>query len=81
MSDFTDTPAGGCDREGFPIPAAPQPDAAATRAAMLEIYPPKTRKKREKQLLANDPEKPKRPPIPRQGPFDKTENRDILLLL
>jgi len=58
MSDFTDTPAGGCDREGFPIPAAPQPDAAAARAAMLEIYPPKTRKKREKQLLANDPEKP-----------------------
>ena len=58
MSDFTDTPAEGCDSEGYPIPAAPVPDSGTARAAMLEIYPPKTRKKREKQLLANDPEKP-----------------------
>jgi len=28
------------------------------RAAMLEAYPAKTRKKREKQMLVNDPEKP-----------------------
>jgi nitrogenase molybdenum-iron protein alpha chain len=28
------------------------------RAAMLEVYPPKTRKKREKQMIVNDPETP-----------------------
>lgn len=58
MSELTDTPAPGYDSEGFPIPAAPQPDSESARAEMLKIYPPKTRKKREKQLLPNNPEQP-----------------------
>ncbi len=33
-------------------------DAAQAREEMLKIYPPKTRKKRAKQILANDPEMP-----------------------
>ena len=40
-----------------PAPA-PLPDPAAAREEMLKIYPPKTRKKRQKQILANDPENP-----------------------
>ncbi len=58
MSELFETPSEGFDSEGFPIPAATQPDSMEMRAKMLEIYPPKTRKKREKQLLANDPENP-----------------------
>jgi nitrogenase molybdenum-iron protein alpha chain len=54
MSDISEKPGEGYDCEGFPIPAAPQPDSLAARAEMLAIYPPKTKKKREKQLLAND---------------------------
>jgi nitrogenase molybdenum-iron protein alpha chain len=57
MSDLSSPPPEGYDREGFPLPATPPPDSAAARMAMLEVYPPKTRKKREKQLLTNDPEK------------------------
>jgi nitrogenase molybdenum-iron protein alpha chain len=41
-----------------PVPAAPLPDAAQVREEMLKIYPPKTRKKRQKQLLLNDPDTP-----------------------
>ena len=33
-------------------------DAAQAREEMLKIYPPKTRKKRAKQILANDPKMP-----------------------
>jgi len=58
MSDITPTPNEGYDSEGYPIPSANIPDAAEARAEMLKIYPPKTRKKREKQLLLNDPENP-----------------------
>ena len=58
MSELSDTPAPGNDSEGFPIPTAALPDSEAVRAEMLKIYPPKTRKKREKQLLANNPENP-----------------------
>jgi nitrogenase molybdenum-iron protein alpha chain len=38
------------------IVAAPDPNAV--REEMLKIYPPKTRKKRAKQILSNDPEAP-----------------------
>lgn len=58
MSDLSSTPAEGYDSEGYPIPTATQPDSEAMRAEMLKIYPPKTRKKREKQLLTNNPEVP-----------------------
>lgn len=58
MSDISDKPGEGYDSEGYPIPSAPQPDSLAARAEMLKIYPPKTKKKREKQLLANDPGTP-----------------------
>ena len=58
MSDLSTTPPVGSDSEGFPVPTATQPDSEAVRAEMLEIYPPKTRKKREKQLLTNNPETP-----------------------
>ena len=34
------------------------PDPNAVREEMLKIYPPKTRKKRSKQILPNDPEAP-----------------------
>jgi nitrogenase molybdenum-iron protein alpha chain len=34
------------------------PDPNAVREEMLKIYPPKTRKKRAKQILPNDPEAP-----------------------
>lgn len=34
------------------------PDAAAVREEMLKAYPPKTRKKRAKQMVINDPEAP-----------------------
>jgi nitrogenase molybdenum-iron protein alpha chain len=34
------------------------PDPSAVREEMLKIYPPKTRKKRSKQILPNDPEAP-----------------------
>lgn len=39
------------------IPAV-LPDANAVREEMLKAYPPKTRKKRAKQILSNDPEAP-----------------------
>ena len=52
------TPEDGFDAEGFPIPSNPLPDSATAMKEMLEIYPPKTKKKREKQLLVNDPGKP-----------------------
>jgi nitrogenase molybdenum-iron protein alpha chain len=58
MSELSDKPADGCDNEGYPIPSLPQPDSATARAEMLEVYPPKTRKKREKQLLTNEPSAP-----------------------
>ena len=58
MSDLSSTPAEGYDSEGFPVPTAIQPDSDAARDEMLKIYPPKTRKKREKQLLTNNPEIP-----------------------
>ena len=58
MSDISDKPDEGYDSEGYPIPSTPQPDSLAARAEMLKIYPPKTKKKREKQLLANDPSTP-----------------------
>lgn len=58
MSDFNETPAEGYDSEGYPVPTAAQPDPAAVREEMLKIYPPKAKKKREKQLLTNDPENP-----------------------
>jgi len=58
MSDLSITPSEGYDSEGYPIPTATQPDSEAVRTEMLKIYPPKTRKKREKQLLANNPEVP-----------------------
>lgn len=58
MSDLSETPASGNDSEGFPILASPVPESAAVRDEMLQIYPPKARKKREKQLLANDPATP-----------------------
>jgi nitrogenase molybdenum-iron protein alpha chain len=34
------------------------PDANAVREEMLQVYPPKTRKKRQKQILSNDPQVP-----------------------
>jgi nitrogenase molybdenum-iron protein alpha chain len=58
MSDLSNTPPEGFDSEGYPIPTATLPDSETVRAEMLKIYPPKTRKKREKQLLANNPETP-----------------------
>ncbi len=58
MSELSDTPADGFDSEGYPIPSLPQPDSLTARAEMLKVYPPKTKKKREKQLLANDPGTP-----------------------
>lgn len=58
MSDISETPASGFDSEGYPVPCSPPPDSEAVRAEMLKVYPPKTKKKREKQLLANDPAKP-----------------------
>ena len=58
MSELSDTPAPGYDCEGFPIPTASIPDSESARAEMLKVYPPKTKKKREKQLLANNPEQP-----------------------
>lgn len=36
----------------------PLPNPEALREEMLKIYPPKTRKKRQKQILVNDPETP-----------------------
>jgi len=36
----------------------PLPDANEAREEMLKIYPPKTRKKRQKQILSNDPSAP-----------------------
>ncbi|MBK9991584.1 MAG: nitrogenase molybdenum-iron protein alpha chain [Verrucomicrobia bacterium] len=58
MSDLSTTPPEGYDSEGYPIPTATQPDSEAMRAEMLKIYPQKTRRKREKQLLTNNPETP-----------------------
>jgi nitrogenase molybdenum-iron protein alpha chain len=58
MSEISNTPSEGCDSEGYPIPAATLPDAETVRSEMLKIYPPKAKKKREKQLLLNDPGKP-----------------------
>jgi len=58
MSELSTTPPEGYDSEGYPIPTATLPDSEAVRTEMLAIYPPKTRKKREKQLLANDPTTP-----------------------
>jgi nitrogenase molybdenum-iron protein alpha chain len=58
MSDLSSTPPEGYDSEGFPVPTAIQPNSDAVRDEMLKIYPPKTRKKREKQLLTNNPETP-----------------------
>ena len=64
MSDTPATPSNGgapddgLDAEGFPIPSHSIPDAAEARKEMLDIYPPKTKKKREKQLLVNDPGTP-----------------------
>jgi nitrogenase molybdenum-iron protein alpha chain len=58
MSEESARPAEGYDHEGFPLPTATVPDSEAARQEMLKIYPPKTRKKREKQLLSNDPGKP-----------------------
>ena len=58
MSDLSTTPTEGYDSEGYPIPTATQPDSEAMRAEMLKIYPQKTRRKREKQLLTNNPETP-----------------------
>ena len=43
--------------EPTPIPLV-LPDAAAVREEMLKAYPPKTRKKRQRQILSNDPETP-----------------------
>ena len=34
------------------------PDPAAVKAEMLKIYPAKTRKKRDKQIVLNEPETP-----------------------
>jgi len=36
----------------------PAPDAAKVREEMLKIYPPKTLKKRSRQILTNDPNQP-----------------------
>ncbi|HOD45780.1 MAG TPA: nitrogenase molybdenum-iron protein alpha chain [Opitutaceae bacterium] len=58
MSELSEKPEEGYDCEGFPIPSAPLPDAATVRAEMLSVYPAKTKKKREKQLLTNDPGTP-----------------------
>ena len=58
MSELSEKPEEGYDCEGFPIPTAPLPDAATVRTEMLSVYPPKTKKKREKQLLTNDPGSP-----------------------
>ena len=41
-----------------PIDKVGAPDPNAAREEMLKIYPPKTRKKRSKQILPNDPEVP-----------------------
>lgn len=40
------------------ITSSPLPDAETVREEMLKVYPPKTRKKRAKQILSNDPETP-----------------------
>jgi nitrogenase molybdenum-iron protein alpha chain len=58
MSDYSSTPIDGFDSDGYPVPNNPLPDAEAVRAEMLKAYPAKTKKKREKQLLVNNPEKP-----------------------
>ncbi|MBI5380682.1 MAG: nitrogenase component I subunit alpha [Opitutae bacterium] len=58
MSVPAHPPAAGYDSAGFPLPSAPVPESEAVRLEMLKAYPPKTRKKREKQLLANDPATP-----------------------
>jgi len=39
-------------------PAPLMPDAGALREELLKAYPPKTRKKRAKQMIVNDPETP-----------------------
>ncbi|MEI7732486.1 MAG: nitrogenase molybdenum-iron protein alpha chain [Verrucomicrobiota bacterium] len=39
-------------------PINPPPDPVAAREEMLKAYPPKTRKKRQKQIVINDPEAP-----------------------
>ncbi len=41
-----------------PDTQSPRPEAAEVRAEMLKAYPAKTRKKREKQILLNDPVAP-----------------------
>ena len=41
--------------ETIPVAA---PDSAAVKEEMLKIYPPKTRKKRAKQIILNEPETP-----------------------
>jgi nitrogenase molybdenum-iron protein alpha chain len=41
-----------------PNPLNPTPDPAVVREEMLKAYPPKTRKKRQKQIIVNDPEAP-----------------------
>ena len=60
MSTLSDPPADDTTA-ALPDTTAALPDAAAAREEMLAIYPDKTRKKRAKQFLVNDPENP--PPI------------------
>ena len=43
---------------GVQIPVAGPPDPNVVKEEMLKIYPPKTRKKRTKQIFANDPDAP-----------------------
>jgi nitrogenase molybdenum-iron protein alpha chain len=57
MSDLSPS-TGSCGEDSFPVPSAALPEPESVRKEMLEIYPPKTRKKREKQLLLNDPATP-----------------------
>ncbi len=59
MPDTTSSSAApGIDADGFPVPDRSLPDAADVRREMLEIYPPKTKKKREKQFVVNEPSCP-----------------------
>ncbi len=57
MSSLSDSLDAGAAGE-VPEPSRPLPEAAAAREKFLEIYPDKTRKKRAKQLLVNDPAQP-----------------------
>jgi nitrogenase molybdenum-iron protein alpha chain len=58
MSSISDPSDLAGSAAGEPELTQPIPDAAAAREEFLKIYPDKTRKKRAKQLLVNDPEKP-----------------------